>query len=163
MRSEDHELLCTIRLRALLEAPDSFGSTYEREVAFTDDVWTHRLRPEGNPHYIAEAPDGTPLGITAGMPDDTAADTANLVGMWVEPAARGTGVADELIARVIRWAEGEAYAAVSLHATEGNVSAERVYERHGFRRTGRTFSRERDGLTEFEMARELGSAEPAAR
>jgi GNAT superfamily N-acetyltransferase len=151
----EYELLRTIRLRCLRDEPDSFGSTYEREIAFTDAVWMHRLRPDGNPHYVSEAPDGTPNGIAAGVPDDTVDHTANLVGMWVDPVARGTGVADELITQVIRWAELEGYRAMSLHATEGNVRAERSYQRHDFRRTGRTFLRERDGLTEFEMARPM--------
>lgn len=163
MGPEEHELLRTIRLRALLDAPDSFGSTYEREAAFTDAIWLHRLRPDGNPQYVSEARDGTPVGIAAGVPDETVDRTANLVGMWVDPAARGTGVADELIAQVVRWAEREAYRALSLHATEGNVRAERAYLRHGFTRTGRTFRRERDGHSEFEMERDLGSVERSAR
>jgi GNAT superfamily N-acetyltransferase len=152
---DDYQLVRAIRLRCLREEAASFGSTYEREVAFTDAVWIDRLRPEGNPHYLAEAPDGTPAGIAAGVPDDTDTDVANLVAMWVDPRARGTGVADELIAAVIRWAEGAGYRAMRLHATEGNVRAERAYQRHGFQRTGRTFPRERDGSTEFEMARLL--------
>jgi len=136
----EHELLRTIRLRCLREEPDSFGSNYEREVAFTDDIWIHRLRPEGNPHYVSEAPDGTPNGIAAGVPDDTDENVAYLVGMWVDPAARGSGVADALITQVLCWAESGGYRAMSLHATEGNVRAERAYQRHGFQRTGRTFA-----------------------
>ncbi len=155
MGPDDYELVRTIRLRCLREEPDAFGSTYEREVAFTDAVWIDRLRPDANPHYLAETPDGAPAGIAAGVPDDGAADRANLVAMWVDPTARGTGAADELIGAVIRWAEGAGYCAISLHATEGNVRAEHAYQRHGFQRTGTTFWRERDGLTEFEMARSL--------
>jgi RimJ/RimL family protein N-acetyltransferase len=64
---------------------------------------------------------------------------------------------------VIRWADRAGYRAMSLHATEGNARAERAYQRHGFRRTGRTFLRERDGFTEFEMARELRPDERAVR
>jgi GNAT superfamily N-acetyltransferase len=152
---DDYELVRTIRLRCLREEPDAFGSTYEREVAFTDAVWIGRLRPDANPHYVAEAPDGTPAGIAAGVPDETDEDVANLVAMWVDPRARGTGAADELITAVIRWAESAGYRAMSLHATEGNIRAERAYQRHGFQRTGRTFPRERDDSTEFEMARLL--------
>jgi GNAT superfamily N-acetyltransferase len=149
---DDYELVRTIRLRCLREEPSAFGSTYEREVAFTDAVWIDRLRPDANPHYLVEAPDGTPAGIAAGVPDATATGVANLVSMWVEPRARGTGVADELIGAVLLWAETAGYHALSLHATEGNVRAERAYQRHGFQRTGRTFPRERDDSIEFEMA-----------
>jgi hypothetical protein len=33
----------TFRLLALKTDPDAFGSTYSREVAFTEDVWYNRL------------------------------------------------------------------------------------------------------------------------
>ena len=112
-------------------------------------------RLAGRQPIRSEGPHGTPSGIAAVVPDETAADTANLVGMWVDPGARGTGVADELILQVFGWAGERAYRAVRLHATEGNVRAERAYHRHGFRRTGRTFLRGRDGLVEFEMERPL--------
>jgi ribosomal protein S18 acetylase RimI-like enzyme len=154
----DHELLRTIRLRGLLDAPDAFGSTHEREAAFTDDVWTHRLRADGGRHYVSEAADGTPNGLVAIVRDPDDPRTANLVGMWVDPTARGSGVADELVTHAIERAEREACDSVSLHVTEGNVGAERLYRRHGFQRTGRTFWRERDGRTEVEMARPLRKA-----
>ena len=32
------------RLLSLQTAPEMFGSTYEREVAFTDDMWLDRLK-----------------------------------------------------------------------------------------------------------------------
>jgi hypothetical protein len=38
------DVLRRIRLRALLEEPDAYCSTYEGEAAFTDDVWSWRLR-----------------------------------------------------------------------------------------------------------------------
>ena len=102
---DEHEFLRTTRLRGLLDEPDSSGSTYECEVAFTDAVWMQRLRTDGNPHDVSDASDGTPNGIAAGTPDATSSHAANLVGMWVEPAARATVVADALITEVIRWAE----------------------------------------------------------
>jgi GNAT superfamily N-acetyltransferase len=166
LRPEDHLLLRTLRLRCLREEPTAFGSTYEREVSFDDDVWTHRLRPGGNPHWVFEAPHGSPagspagspMGIVAGARDEAEPHVADVLGMWVDPAARGSGVADALIAQVIAWAEDERLTMLRLHATEGNVRAEGAYRRHGFARTGRTFLRERDGLTEFEMARAVGAA-----
>jgi GNAT superfamily N-acetyltransferase len=158
LRPEDFELLRRLRLRCLREEPTAFGSTYEREVAFEDDVWTQRLRPGANPHWLFEAPDGSPAGIVAGAREDADTHVADVVSMWVDPAARGTGAADALIAQVISWAEAERLTTLRLHATEGNVRAERAYQRHGFQRTGRTFLRERDGLTEFEMARALGES-----
>ena len=41
-----------------------------------------------------------------GVPDGSDPDRAHLFGMWVAPAARGTGAADALVAAVVGWAAG---------------------------------------------------------
>jgi hypothetical protein len=45
------------RLLALQTAPEMFGSTYERELAFTDDVWHARLANLGATTFIATRED----------------------------------------------------------------------------------------------------------
>jgi GNAT superfamily N-acetyltransferase len=149
----EHELLRTVRLRALADAPSAYGSTYEREHAFTVEIWDGRLRAEANTLLMCEADDGTPIGMAGGVRDADDPHMGDLVSMWVDPVARGSGAADALVAEVIRWAERAPLRILKLHITEGNVAAERLYERHGFTPTGTTFVRERDGMTETEMAR----------
>jgi ribosomal protein S18 acetylase RimI-like enzyme len=46
---------------------------------------------------------------------------------------------------------------VQLLVTEGNDRAEGMYRRNGFERTGRSTRRDRDGLLELEMLRDLES------
>jgi ribosomal protein S18 acetylase RimI-like enzyme len=152
----DLEVVRALRLRALIDAPQAFGSTYEREVAFTRDVWAARLVTRSNAHFIAA--DDRPVGMVAIVHDDGSSGDAWLVGMWVDPDARGSGVSDELVAAALEWADTEGFAAVRLHVTEGNERAERLYARHGFCRTGEKFVRDRDGAMEIEMRRELGCA-----
>jgi GNAT superfamily N-acetyltransferase len=152
---EDAPLLKTVRLKALADAPEAFGSTYEREVAFTDDAWTARLDAHANPHFIDQDDSGAVLGLVAGIRADGDRTNLYLVAMWVTPEARGTGSADRLVQRVIDWARTEPADVLRLHVTEGNRRAERVYERHGFVRTGHSFLRERDGLREIEMERQI--------
>lgn len=152
---EDSDLLRTLRLRALRDAPSAFGSTYEREEAFTDEEWRHRLRVDGHPHVVCEGPDGAALGLAAGVQDSGDATVGYLMAMWVAPEGRGSGVADLLIDRVVEWARDAGMATVRLRVTEGNARAERVYERNGFSRTGATIARDRDGVVEVEMERRL--------
>jgi GNAT superfamily N-acetyltransferase len=152
---EDAPLLKSVRLEALADAPDAFGSTYEREVAFTHDGWTARLDPNANPHFVDQDEDGAVRGLVAGVRADGDRSTLYLVAMWVVPDARGTGSADRLVERVIEWARTEPADVLRLHVMEGNRRAERVYQRHGFVSTGHSFVRERDGLREIEMARQL--------
>ena len=152
---DDHELLRTLRLESLREAPSAFGSTYEREAAFTTDAWKHRLRSDGHVNFLGEAADGTPSGLVAVGQDETEHGVAWLLAMWVAPAARGTGLADELIDTAIRTAAGQGCSIIRLHVADGNDRAERAYVRHGFVRTGRSFVRTRDDQVEVQMERKL--------
>ena len=152
---EDSDLLRTLRLRALSDAPSAFGSTYEREEAFTDEEWQRRLRADGHPHVVCERPDGEAVGVAALVQDWTDATVGHLMAMWVAPEARGSGAADLLIDQVLEWARDAGVTTLRLHVTDGNARAERVYERNGFSRTGTTVVRDRDGGVEVEMERRL--------
>lgn len=53
------------RLYSLKTAPNSFGSTYEREIAFTNDVWYNRLASPLATTFIAVQSDRIISTITA--------------------------------------------------------------------------------------------------
>ena len=52
--------------------------------------------------------------------------------MWVDPAARGTGVGEALIGEVIAWARARGAAAVTLSVKTTNSHAASLYRRMGF-------------------------------
>jgi ribosomal protein S18 acetylase RimI-like enzyme len=56
--------------------------------------------------------------------------------MWVEPAARGSGIAEAIVAAVADWAVARDYPVIGLGVTAGNARAIAFYERLGFRDTG---------------------------
>lgn len=147
---DEIELLKELRLSALADAPSAFASTYEQAAALADDDWRFLLRPEGHPTFVWEDERGT-QGMAVGARDDAMTDVVHLFAMWVRPSARGGGVADALVARVLEWAREQSTRFVRLHVTSDNERAERLYARHGFVRTGRSRLRERDGLLENEM------------
>jgi ribosomal protein S18 acetylase RimI-like enzyme len=81
---------------------------------------------------------------------------ADLTSMWVDPTMRGQGIGSALVAVVIDWARESRFEQVLLWVADGNVSAERLYERHGFRRTGEVQEiRPGEGRVEYEMSRPL--------
>jgi GNAT superfamily N-acetyltransferase len=133
--AEDWEALRDIRLEALRNAPEAFGSTYEREAAFAEADWQRRISRGGNfLGYLPEASASSPAGLIGGYQEDP--DTVELVSMYVRPPARGRGVGEALIAAVIDWAAARNASSVHLWVTETNKPARLLYERCGFTPTG---------------------------
>ncbi len=160
MARGDEETLRTLRLQALSDAPDAFGSTYEREVARTTSDWQRWFAPDAT--FVLERPSGEAVGLAAGHRDTEDLAVVHLLSMWVHPSFRRTGAADALVAEVLAWAELEGADVVRLRVMQGNNVARRLYERHGFQPTGHETVRERDGLVEVEMQRRarLGTSPP---
>jgi len=91
IRPDEGLRLRALRLRALADAPSAFGSTLSREEAFAEGVWQERAARgatgETRVTYVAEDGDGW-IGIATGIVDDLDGSRLELVGMFVEPAAR---------------------------------------------------------------------------
>jgi GNAT superfamily N-acetyltransferase len=146
-----------LRLEALTEAPLAFASTLEREQAFDDDVWQQRIR--GSAQFLAEADDGVVLGTVTGFDDPDTTGTVLLVAMFVIRAARGRGIGERLVEAVADQARTDGADRVLLHVVETNPTAERLYARCGFVRTGATVPLpHRPDLLEHEMV--LSLADP---
>ncbi len=145
-----------VRLRSLLESPGAFGSTYEREMAFTEQFWRARL---GNPDAISVLAwqDDAPVGIGGGFQDRPG--HLHVVAMWVVPHVRGQGVAHLVLDALRNWAE-ERRLLLHLGVESSNDSARRTYEAYGFTATGAT-SPLRDGSPEVTERMVLTAADDA--
>jgi ribosomal protein S18 acetylase RimI-like enzyme len=125
-----------LRLRALKDAPDAFGATYDEEAASTDEAWRHRAdRPDGT-MIVAVDEDGRFIGMGSGGPAPDAPAYGAIYGMWVEPSARGKGVGEGIIREIAAWARAAGYEEIGLGVTIGNGPAIALYDRLGFRDTG---------------------------
>jgi ribosomal protein S18 acetylase RimI-like enzyme len=142
-----------IRLEALREAPYAFGSTYAREGPFTRSQWQGRISNRAVT-YLAYLPDLTePAGIAGVYVADGEAD---LVSMWVRPAARGRKAGQALVEATASWAKSRGFGALFLWVTESNGAARRLYERCGFTETGERQPLPSDpALPEIRMRRTL--------
>ena len=143
----DEQILRSIRLEALADSPEAFGSTYERELARTTADWQRWISKGAT--WIIDADE--PRGIVAGARDSDDPGIVNLMAMWVHPVLRGGPAADALVGSVLSWAAGEGAREVRLRIARGNHRAQRCYERNGFRLTGREIAGNRAGLFELEM------------
>ena len=126
----DWKLLRDVRLRALREDPDAFLATYAQESAYPDSTWQERAsQPHGASFVVAgaEGADGLATGLL-----HAGGTVAVLVGMWVAPTLRGTGVAGELVEHVVEWSRVRGAQRVVLSVEGNNERAARLYERCGF-------------------------------
>lgn len=135
LRPDEWAALRAIRLRALAEAPDAFGSTYAKTAALGDDDWRARADPPDGAVFVVDGPTEL-VGMAIGGPAPTTTESAALYGMWVAPEARRRGVGAALMAAVKAWAIGAGYRGLGLGVTTSNAAAIALYERLGFTDSG---------------------------
>lgn len=128
-----------LRLRALRDSPDAFGSTFARESRRPDEEWIARVEAVATsaadlPHVAVQ---GYGLvGLAWGQILPTERDVAHVFQMWVAPENRGLRIGSELLTAIIVWARESQVQRVVLGVTCGDTPARRLYERAGFRPAG---------------------------
>ena len=129
----DGERLRAIRLRALHEAADAFGTTIEEAAVQTPESWERQLEQLAT--FVATV-DGRDVGLARGARHDHLGDTGYLLSMWVAPEVRRRGVGSELIGAVVDWAKSEELSRLILDVAEGNAPAVALYLHKGFTPNG---------------------------
>jgi ribosomal protein S18 acetylase RimI-like enzyme len=150
-----------LRLRALRDAPDAFTVTYEEGLALPDAYWTEwatELAEGGASFGLAAKHDGRWIGMAVGDPHRDHPGEAGLFAMWVDPAARGAGVARALVEGVVAWARSAGFPAIWLRVTVSNDAAVRLYTRCGFTDEGRRLPlREGSDIVTMSMKMDLSA------
>lgn len=124
-----------LRLAALADTPDAFGGTLEREGAEAEEAFAARIA-RATATLLASL-DGVPVGLAVVAPFD---GDLGLFSVWVAPAGRGRGVGDALVVAAIEAARSLGAPRLLLDVGDANAPAIALYERHGFRPTGRVGS-----------------------
>lgn len=141
IRPEEWALLRDLRLRALRDAPDAFGQSYENAAAEPELEWRSAARAasagDRRTWLIARSKEqgasgqATEMGMVQARrrpPDDCL-----VFSMWVAPEARRRGVGRALIEGAAEWARTWGGRRIVLWVTGTNEGAQRFYERIGFR------------------------------
>lgn len=174
VRTEDWQKLRELRLAALADpvSPVAFNETYDDAAAQDDDFWRRRAA-RGLQGMLAEtfvAEDEADGGHWAGSATALdEGDSVQVVGVYLRPQHRGTGLAESIFGAVEAWALERPYATyLLLHVHEHNPRAEAFYRRLGYVHTGKfVMDPKGTGLREFEMVRGLrrdpGGEQPGAR
>lgn len=135
---EDAVLFRQIRLNALKDSPEAFGSTYALEIGRTMESWQEQLELAitGKLRNIQFAfYDDNPIGIAA-LYREKEVMSGDVIMMWVDEKFRGSEVASLLVSSLIGWARELSFQSVHLSVTRSNKCAIRFYEKCGFELTG---------------------------
>jgi ribosomal protein S18 acetylase RimI-like enzyme len=148
----DWQRLRTVRLAALADAPDMFGSTLAREQAFDEDEWRRRA---ARPATFVATRGGVDVG-TAGAYEIEGVWW--VMGMWIAPDARGSGVVEALLDACESVARDAGAARMTLGVMADNPRGCAAYLRLGYGFTGERVH-VRAGRDELIMSKQLRAAE----
>lgn len=144
-----------LRIRALTDSPDSFGTTATEVVGQPDAFWQGwALRAAGDDARVFAAFQGDePLGLASAVRDEEG--VGHIGSMWADPSVRGTGVGALLLDTACGFLSAAGCDRIELWVTDGNDRAEALYRSRGFARTGtREPLREGSPLWNVEMTRD---------
>jgi GNAT superfamily N-acetyltransferase len=130
---DDGPRLRSIRLRALLDAPDAFGSTLEEAVGRPAESWSKQLLEL--PTFVAVSED-VDVGIVRCAHDKERMGVAWLISMWVAPEVRRRGIGGTLLDLVIEWAHSNGVNLLLLDVADQNLPAVALYDSKGFKPSG---------------------------
>jgi ribosomal protein S18 acetylase RimI-like enzyme len=127
LTESDWRVFAGVRLRALTDFLGENDPQYQKEVAFTAAQWRRRLRDHAQ---FAALVGGRPVGLIAAQQENP--ESVYLYSLWLDPAARGQGVARRLVAAAVEWARDRRSRTVTLRVASDNDPARNVYESLGF-------------------------------
>ena len=150
LTESEWRVFAVVRLRALTDALGEDDPQYQREVAFTAAQWRRRLRDHAQ---FAAWIGNRPVGLIGAQQETQ--DCVYLYSLWLDPEARGQGLARPLVAAAVDWARDRRARTVTLRVAAGNALARGVYESLGFTATSLETRGPRD---EVAMALSLSSS-----
>lgn len=127
LAESDWRTFAVVRLRALTDSLGVDDPQYRQESAFTVAQWRRRLREHAQ--FVALIGD-QPVGLIGAQQETT--NRVYLYSLWLDPAARGHGLARALVAAAVDWARHRKAHTVTLRVAADNTVARNVYESLGF-------------------------------
>ncbi len=136
LTEEDLDALWSIRLRALQDNPEAFGSTYEETLQRSKESFRQRLRqPLSETFFIGAFEDESLVGIVGFYRESgqKGQHKGYIVSMYVAPEQRGHGISKALVAEAIAQARTiPGLELLLLAVVTSNTAARRLYRSLGF-------------------------------
>jgi len=152
-----------IRLEALQDSPQAFGSTYAETVEKPESFWRERLAgaAEGKETWMLFARDGDGdgriVGLTGAFLPEPGDRKAIVVSVFVTPEYRGKRVSTALMQAVLDALRQSDIHTVELTVADGQAAALALYRSFGFKVVLEIRKRMSDGQVHvaYTMRREL--------
>ncbi|MBB2901288.1 ribosomal protein S18 acetylase RimI-like enzyme [Kineococcus radiotolerans] len=126
-----------LRLRMLADTPLAFTETLETARGHDEEEWRSRVRRAREPGSSTLVAEEGERWVATMSVFTHPRQGLFLVSVYVDPAHRGEGLADRVLAEVLRWARTRpGQDGIRLHVHERNPRAQAFYHRWGFRDTG---------------------------
>lgn len=132
---EDWQQYRDLRLRALKEEPQAYGSTYEDNAKRPDEFWRERIEDtlNKNTQWLVFARSGGTLVGMAGAFAEKEPDNAQVVAVYVVPEARGKGISKLLMQELLtRIKTNEKVKKITVDVNPQQVAAFNLYKNSGF-------------------------------
>ncbi|MBL0314126.1 MAG: GNAT family N-acetyltransferase [Holophagaceae bacterium] len=140
-QSSEWKIYKDLRLRALADSPNAFGSLLSIELELTDAQWAESLvaaSVSGLDLPLIACVGAEPAGLAWAKAGAMDPSTIHLFQVWVAPAHRGRGLGRSLLRTAIQWGRDRGAKAMLLGVTCGDTSAFRLYVSVGFKPVGTT-------------------------
>jgi ribosomal protein S18 acetylase RimI-like enzyme len=140
LEEADAALYQELRLRALKDHPDSFGSTYEKEETYSLETIKERIKSSENKFVIGAFDRNRNLYAIATFIRETnikLSHKGHVFGMYVAPERRGNGEGKRLLTELVKVAKGfKGLEQIHLSVVSENQTAKKLYEALGFQTYG---------------------------
>ena len=123
-----------IRLEALKKESSAFGSSYEEEIKFTEDIWKSRIK-----NGIFALVDDKPVGLTSYIVSSRIKQKhkAEIHAVYVDKEFRGKGIGKMLIQKALdEIKKSPGIKKVELGVMSQQDAAIALYEHFGFKKVG---------------------------
>ncbi|MFL6083857.1 MAG: GNAT family N-acetyltransferase [Mycobacterium sp.] len=127
LTESDWRVFAGVRLRALTDSLGENDPQYQHEASFTAAQWRRRLRDHAQ---FAVLIGNRTVGLIGAQLENP--ETVYLYSLWLDPTARGQGLARPLVAAAVDWARDRRARTVTLRVAADNAVARGVYESLGF-------------------------------
>lgn len=146
-----------LRLEALLDSPQAFGTSYLEQQMKPDSYWQTRLAEaaRGKNGWLLFARAGQDLvgmmgAFRGAMGNLSVTDQATIIAVYVTPAWRGKGVSRLLMQGILALLQTKGFRQVWLGVNGQQEAAVRLYQSFGFTTVSTVHQQMADGLTHEE-------------